>query len=269
MPKVHPSAIIEGNVELGSEVEVGPNVILRGNIKIGDGTIIDVGTCIYGNVVIGISNKIGPYAVIGSDPQDIKYKGEEVGFVEIGDYNVIREFVTIHKPTSKESKTRIGSRCLLMVGSHVAHDAFVGDGVILVNNCLLAGFSVVEDGAFVSALIGLHQHTRIGKYAIVGALSKIVQDVPPFTMAVGIPVEVVGINSVGLRRKNFTPEQRNRIKEAYKIIYRSEYTIKEGAKKIVEIFPDDENIKYISDFILSSKRGIVKGFRREEDEDVF
>ncbi len=265
MPKIHPTAIIEGNVSIGSEVEIGPHVIIKGNVTICNGTTIEAGTCIYGNVVIGESNKIGPYAIIGADPQDLKYKGEETGFVKIGNNNVIREFVTIHKPTSKESETVIGNNCLLMVGSHVAHDAKVGNEVVLVNNALLAGFSVVEDGAFVSALIGLHQHTRIGKYAIIGALSKITQDIPPFTMAVGIPAEVVGINSVGLRRKGFTVEQRNRIKECYKIIYKSEYTIRQAAEKLLEIFPDDEVVKYISDFILSSKRGIVKGLRIEEN----
>lgn len=265
MPKIHHTAILEGDIKLGSEVEIGPNVVIRGNVVVDDGTKIDVGTCIYGNVIIGKMNKIGPYTIIGSDPQDIKYKGEEVGPVEIGDENVIREFVTIHKPTSKDSRTKIGNKCLIMVGAHIAHDVSVGSEVVLVNSCQLAGFSIVEDGAFVSALIGLHQHTRIGKYVIVGALSKITQDVPPFTMVVGIPAEVVGINSVGLRRRNFSPEERTRIKEAYKIIYKSEYTIKEASQKILEMFPDDPNIKYISDFILSSKRGIVKGLRREEE----
>jgi UDP-N-acetylglucosamine acyltransferase len=265
MPKVHPTAIIEGNVSIGSDVEIGPYVVIKGNVTICEGTTIETGTCLYGNVVIGESNKIGPYAVIGSDPQDLKYKGEEVGFIRIGNGNMIREFVTIHKPTSKESETVIGNNCLLMVGSHVAHDARVGNEVVLVNNALLAGFSIVEDGAFVSALIGLHQHTRIGKYVMIGALSKITQDIPPFTMAIGVPAEVVGINSLGLRRRGFTVEQRSRIKECYKIIYKSEYTIRQAAEKILEIFPDDEIIKYISDFILSSKRGIVKGLRREEE----
>jgi UDP-N-acetylglucosamine acyltransferase len=265
MPKIHPTAIIEGNVSIGSEVEIGPYATIKGNVTICDGTIIETGTCIYGNAIIGESNKIGPYAIIGTDPQDLKYKGEETGFVRIGNGNVIREFVTIHKPTSKESETVIGNNCLLMVGSHVAHDAKVGNEVVLVNNALLGGFSIVEDGAFVSALIGLHQQTRIGKYAIVGALSKITQDIPPFTMAVGTPAEVVGINSIGLRRRGFTVEQRNKIKECYKIIYRSEYTIRQAAQEILEIFPNDEIVKYISDFILSSKRGIAKGLRREEE----
>ncbi|MCS7299584.1 MAG: acyl-ACP--UDP-N-acetylglucosamine O-acyltransferase [Spirochaetia bacterium] len=265
MPKIHHTAIIEGNVNLGSEVEIGPYAVIKGNVIIGDGSILEIGSCIYGNVKIGNLNKIGPYAVIGSDPQDLKYKGEEVGFIEIGNENTIREFVTIHKPTSKDSSTKIGNKCLLMVGSHIAHDCVVGDEVVLVNNCLLAGFSVVEDGAFISALIGIHQYARVGKYVMIGALSKVVQDIPPFTMALGNHAEVVGINSVGLRRRNFTPEQRNRIKEAYKIIYKSEYTIRDAAKVIVDMFPDDPNIKYISDFILSSKRGIAKGLRTEEE----
>ncbi|MFN4244868.1 MAG: acyl-[acyl-carrier-protein]--UDP-N-acetylglucosamine O-acyltransferase, partial [Brevinematia bacterium] len=165
MPKIHETAIIDGDVSLGSEVEIGPNVVIFGNVKIGEGTKIDVGTCIYGNVSIGVNNRIGPYAVIGSDPQDLKYTGE-IGFIEIGSDNIIREFVTIHKPTSSQTKTTIGNKCLLMVGAHVAHDVTVGNEVILVNNCQLGGFSVVEDGAFISALIGLHQHTRVGKFAI-------------------------------------------------------------------------------------------------------
>lgn len=264
MSKVHHTAILDGEVRLGADVEIGPNVVILGNVSVGDGTKIDVGTCIYGNVVIGRGNKIGPYAIIGSEPQDLKYRGDEVGAVEIGDENLIREFVTIHRPTSKDSRTRVGSRCLLMVGAHVGHDAFVGDEVVLVNGCHLGGFSVVEDGAFISALIGIHQHVRVGKLVIVGALSKVTQDVPPFTMAVGVPVEVVGINSVGLRRRNFSPEERNRIKEAYKIVYNSVYTIREAASRILQVFPDDPNIRYISEFILSSKRGIVKGLRREE-----
>ncbi len=264
MPKIHSSAIIEGNVSIGSEVEIGPNVVIIGNITIGDGTKINVGTCIYGNVHIGIKNKIGPYAIIGTDPQDLKYTGEEIGLIEIGYENVIREFVTIHKPTSKDSKTIIGNKCLLMVGAHVGHDVSIGNEVILVNSCQLGGFSKVEDGAFISSLIGIHQHTRVGKFAIVGALSKITQDIPPFTMAIGNPAEVVGINSVGLRRRNFSPEERNRIKEAYKTVYLSNYTIREAANKIIEMFPNDQNVKYISEFILSSKRGIAKGLRREE-----
>lgn len=269
MAKVHSSAIIEGNVKLGAEVIVGPGVVINGNVSIGDGTVLEVGTCVYGNVKIGVNNKIGPYVIIGTDPQDVKYKGEEVGFVEIGDSNVIKEFVTVHKPTLKDGVTKIGNSCMLMVGSHVAHDVILGDEVVLVNNVLLGGFTVVEDGAFISALSTLHQNCRIGKYVMIGTFSKITQDVPPFTMALGNPAEVIGINSVGLRRRNFSGEQRTRIKEVYKIIYRSEYTIRDAAKKIIELFPDDEYVKHISDFILSSKRGIVKGLRREESEDIF
>ncbi|MGC8964106.1 MAG: acyl-ACP--UDP-N-acetylglucosamine O-acyltransferase [Brevinematia bacterium] len=269
MKNIHSTAIIEGDVKIGSDVVIGPGVVIKGNIIIGDGTTLDTGTCIYGNVRIGNGNKIGPYTIIGTDPQDIKYKGEEVGFIEIGDNNVIKEFVTIHKPTSKERMTKIGNNCMLMVGSHVAHDAIVGNEVIMVNNVLLGGFVVVEDGAFLSAFSGVHQNCKIGKYVMVGAHSKITQDIPPFTMALGIPAEVVGINSIGLRRRGLSNEQRTKIKEVYKIIYKSEYTIRNAASKIVEIFPEDEYVKYISQFILSSKRGIVKGLRKEENEEDF
>ncbi len=261
---IHPTAVIEGNVEIDDAV-IEPYVVLKGNIKIGKGTIIKSGTCIYGNVTIGIDNTIGPNVVIGSDPQDLSYSGQEVGPVIIGDKNIIREFATIHKPTSIERKTTIGNECLLMVGTHVAHDVTIGNKVILVNYAQIAGFVEIDDGAFISSMVGIHQHSRIGKFVIVGALSKVTQDVPPFTMAVGSPAEVVGINSVGLRRNGFTPEERNTIKECYKIIYNSQYNITEAAKKLLEIYPNNEITKYISEFVISSNRGIVKGFRKEEN----
>lgn len=252
---IHPTAIVHPEAVLGEGVEIGPWSIIEGTVKIGDRTKVGPRVTIEGHTTIGADNEIFTGAVIGSRTQDRKFSGG-VTYLRIGNRNKIREYVTINPGTLPETETVIGDDNLLMAYAHVAHDCIVHNGATLANNGTLAGHVIVEDKAILGGLSAAHQFVRIGKLAIVGGCSKVVQDVPPFMMVDGHPAKAFGINSVGLDRANFTKEDKADIKKAFKIIFRSGLILKNIINQIKQEIPSTPSIQTLVEFLEKSERGI-------------
>lgn len=257
MSKIHPTAIISKKAHLDKDVEVGPFVVIGDNVKIGKGTKILNSVTIAGLTEIGEANNIFSGAVIGSPPQDLKYKGEE-SFLYIGNNNIIREFVTINPGTQNDS-TRIGDNNLIMAYSHIAHDCLVGNKCIFANNATLAGHVEVEDEVVIGGLSAVHQFVRIGKLAIIGGCSKVVQDVPPYSTCDGHPAKVYGINYVGLKRANASQEAMRQLKAAIKILFHSGLSSPHAIEEIKKEFvnPSGE-LSHLIDFVNNSQRGVSR-----------
>lgn len=256
MPKIHPTAIIRPPVELAEDVEVGPYAIVGPEVQIGPGTVIGPFARVE-FAKIGSGNKILHGAVIGLEPQDLKFKGE-ASWVRIGDRNVIREFVTIHRGTGEGTETVVGNDCYLMAYSHLGHNVRLGNGVIIVNSAQLGGHAVVEDYAYISAFVPVHQFARVGKLAIVSGATRVSQDIPPFMMAEGYEARIVGVNRVGLRRRGYSSERIDRIAEAYRILYRQGRAFPAALEVLEERFGDDPDIRHLIQFIKSTKRGVTR-----------
>ncbi|NLB35192.1 MAG: acyl-ACP--UDP-N-acetylglucosamine O-acyltransferase [Elusimicrobia bacterium] len=253
---IHPTAIIEKSVRLAEGVSVGPYAVIRGDVSIGANSSIDAHAVIEGWTDIGEGVSIGVGSVIGNAPQDLKYAGEETR-VEIGSGTVIREYVTINRGTSDRKKTSVGKNALLMSYVHIAHDCIVGDGVILSNCATLAGHVTVEKNAIIGGLTPVHQFASIGAFSFVGGASRIAKDVPPFCKVAGSPVRLAGINSVGLKRRNFSEDEIAAISQAYRILFRSKMNISQ-ALEVLESDPimESENVKWMVRFVRASKRGV-------------
>jgi len=267
MPKISPKAYIDSSAEIEEEVEIGPGSYIGPKVFIGRGTIIKANCYIESNTKIGKFNQIGPFAVIGTPPQHIGYKGEET-YVEIGDYNIIREFTTIHRGTTfDDGITKIGNNCLLMSYVHVAHDCKIGDYVIMANNATLGGHVRVEERVVMGGFSAVHQFCRIGAYAFVSAMSGVDKDVPPYVKVFGIPSKIQGINLVGLRRAGFKKEEIRKISQAIGFFLDAPATIKEIIQELREIFGKDPVIERLINFLENpSKQGIMrrKPFEGEE-----
>ena len=234
---IHPTAIIEDNVEIGPDCEISAYAVVKRYTR------------------LGARNRVFEHAVIGGEPQDVKFKGE-TSYLEIGDDNIIREYCTFHRANGEDETTRIGSRNFFMVGVHVAHNCEIGDDNIFANEVALAGHIRVEDHVFLSNNVGAHQFVRMGRYAMIGGKSKIVQDVLPFFITDGNPSRLRGVNSVGLRRGGFSEEERRALKEAYKLLFRSTMPIQDALRELEQV--DDENVAHLVRFIRSSKRGFIR-----------
>jgi len=234
---IHPTAIIENQVEIGPDCEIGAYAVIKRFTR------------------IGARNRIFEHAVIGGEPQDVKFRGEE-SYLEIGDDNLIREFCTFHRANGEGQATRIGSRNFFMVGVHVAHNCIIGDDNIFANEVALAGHIQIEDHVFLSNNVGAHQFVRMGRHAMIGGKSKIVQDVLPFFITDGNPARVRGVNSTGLRRAGFSEEERRALKEAYKLLFRSTTPIQDALRELEQF--DDEHVAQLVNFIRGSKRGFVR-----------
>ncbi|MDD5006194.1 MAG: acyl-ACP--UDP-N-acetylglucosamine O-acyltransferase [Candidatus Omnitrophica bacterium] len=257
MAKIHSTAVISKKAHLGKDVEVGPYSVIGDNVKIGKATKILNNVTIEGCVDIGENNKIFSGAVIGSPPQDLKYKGEE-SFLVIGNNNIIREYVTINTGT-KGNTTKIADGNLIMAYSHIAHDCEVGNRCIFANNATLAGHVSVEDEVVIGGLSAVHQFVNIGKLAIIGGCSKVVQDVPPYSTCDGHPAKVYSINSVGLKRANIAKNTIHQLKTAFKILFHSGLSFTHAAKKLEEEFKDfSPELSHLISFVKNSKRGISR-----------
>ena len=256
-PKVHPTALIGKKVQLGKNNEIGPNVVIEEGVQIGNRNKILQGAFIAQGTTIGNENEIHMHAVIGHAPQDLSFKNEP-SYTKIGNKNVIREFVTIHRGTKAGSSTVIGNENFIMAYCHLAHNCTLGDKIIMVNNASLAGHCSVEDQAFISGFTVFHQFTRIGKLAMVSALSATNKDVPPFMICGGRPMLVLGTNVVGMRRAGINTEERAEVKEAYKLLYRLGLNTSQALEKIKTDLKSGP-VKHIVKFIETSKRGIIDG----------
>jgi UDP-N-acetylglucosamine acyltransferase len=255
--RIHPTAIVDAGAELGAGTMVGPYCVIGADIALGQNCWLQHHVTLCGPMRAGAGNKFYAYCSIGQQTQDLKYQGEPT-YLEIGDENTFREFVTINRSTTSEGKTQVGSRGNFLAYSHIGHDCRVGNEVVFSNNGTLAGHVEVGDNAVMGGLTAVHQFCRIGRLAITGGCSKIVQDVPPFMIADGNPAKVRGINVVGLERSGFAPETIKAIKEAFRLIYRSKYNTRQAIEAIQQELPASAEITHILEFIRKSERGIIR-----------
>jgi len=253
---IHPTAIVDPKAELDDTVEIGPYSIIGGNVQIGAGVRIDSCARIYSGARIGAGVVIHHGAVVANVPQDLKFKGEDSVAI-IGQNTVIREFCTIHRGTVATGKTIIGRNCFIMAYAHVAHDCVIGDNVILVNAVNVAGHVHIDDWAIIGGVVPVHQFVRIGCHSMIGGGYRVAKDVPPYILAAGEPLAYEGLNSVGLRRRGFSAQSVRQLKEAYRLIYKSNLNVSQALDKIKEdgnLIPEVANVV---DFIEHSERGII------------
>jgi len=255
--QIHQTAIVDPTAELGTGTVIGPYCVIGPEVVLGSSCWLQHHVTLCGPTRAGLANKFYAYCSIGQQTQDLKYQGEPT-YLEIGDENTFREFVTVNRSTTGEGKTKVGSRGNFLAYSHIGHDCTVGDEVVFSNNGTLAGHVQVGDNAVMGGLTAVHQFCRIGHFAITGGCSKIVQDVPPFMIADGNPAKIRGINLVGMERKGVPPETVKLVKEAFRIIYRSKYNTAQALEAIRSQLPVTDEIKLITDFIENSERGIIR-----------
>ena len=254
---IHPTAIVDKNAQLGEGVEIGPYATVEGDVKIGAGTVVQQGAILRGHTTLGENCQIFPYACIGMKTQDLKYQEGSVSYVEIGDRTVIREFATVHLGTADGEKTIIGSDCLFMAYCHAAHGVILGDHVICSNSVQLAGDVHIQDWAIVGGCAASHQFCTIGKHAMVGGMSKIRQDVPPFMlcdMQEG-SLRVIGPNVVGLTRRGFKREVVQALKEAFRFIYHSGLNRSQALERVENDVEQFDEVKDLVAFYRNSTRG--------------
>lgn len=255
--QIDPRAIIHPEAQLDENVEVGPYAVIGKNARIGAACLIDSYAQVLGYTEIGKDCHIFPYAMVGNVPQDLKYKGER-SFLIIGDNNRVREFVTINPGTEKDAKTIIGNNNLFMVYSHVAHDCRIGDDNVLANSATLAGYVTVGSRAVLGGLVAVHQFCRIGDFAIIGGCSKVVQDIPPYSMCDGHPAVICGLNLVGMRRAKFSSPTIKILKKTFKILFFEKHSFQEAKRIIGKDLPQIPDLDKLIEFISSSKRGVCK-----------
>ncbi len=259
---VHPTAVIAPGAKLHPTVKVGPFTVIGPNVEIGENTIVGANCNIDGYTTIGRDNVIHPSVVIGAPPQDLKFKGEKT-FVKIGDGNHFREFSTVHLAEGEGHSTVIGNGNLFMAYVHIAHNCKVGSNIIMSNCATLAGHVEVGDRAVLGGFTGIHQFCKVGCMVMVGGMSKIVKDVPPFIKIDGNPARVVGLNAVGLKRNNVPRESIANIRELYKMFFRSDLNVSQALQKWDEMVQaDDIYVKMFHEFITRAKRGVYKRTRR-------
>ena len=256
--KIHPQALVEKGAILEEGVVVDKGAIIRKDAYIGKGCYIGPYALIEGSVRLGENCRISSYAVIGSCSQDLKYKGDKT-YVKIGKNNVIREFVTINAGTEPESSTVIGEGNLIMAYSHIAHNCNIGNNCILANCATLAGCVEVQDNVVIGGLVAVHQFVRIGSYAIIGGCSKVVQDIPPYSLCDGHPAQVRGVNIIGLKRKGFSSQKIDILKKVFKILFFSNLSFSGAIQEIQKMnLASLQEVNNLISFIRSSKRGICR-----------
>jgi UDP-N-acetylglucosamine acyltransferase len=254
-----PLSYIHPDAEIADNVVIEPFVNIAKNVSIGEGTWIGPNVVIMEGTVIGKNCKIFPGAVIGAIPQDLKFKGEKT-HARIGDNTTIREFVTVNRGTSAKGETLIGKNCLLMAYVHVAHDCVIGSNCILVNGVTLAGEVLIDDWAIVGGLTAVHQFVHIGGHVMVGGGSLVRKDIPPYIKAAREPLCFAGVNSIGLRRRDFSNEKINEIQEIYRVLYQKGFNNSQAVEYIEAELPASKERDEIILFIKNSKRGIIKGY---------
>lgn len=257
---IHPTAIVHERAQVSRDAHIGAYAVIEEETVIGAGCEIGAHAVIKRYTSLGERNRVFEHAVLGGEPQDVKFKGE-TSRLFIGDDNLIRESVTIHRASGEGAATRIGSRNFLMIGTHIAHNCEIGDDNIFANGAALAGHCEVEDHVFLSSNVGAHQFVRFGRYAMVGGKSKIVQDVLPFCTTDGNPPRVRGINTVGLRRAGFTSAARRNLKQAYQLLFRANLPLTDALRKMSDL--NDPNVDHLINFIGASRRGFTRARKSE------
>jgi UDP-N-acetylglucosamine acyltransferase len=254
---IHPTAIIEDGAELAESAEIGPYCVIGAKVRIGSGTKLLSHVSVEGQTSIGEHCTIHPFASLGGPPQDVTYRGEDT-MCTIGDHNTIREYVTINRASTKaQGKTEVGSHNFIMAYSHVGHDCVVGNNVTMANCANLAGHVHVDDYASIMGLSAVHQFARVGKFAYVGGITGVPNDIPPYVMAAGSRAKLYGLNVVGLERRGFSKEEIAELKRAYRFLFRSALSLREALKTIEEQL-EGPHIQELVTFIRSSERGICR-----------
>lgn len=264
--QIHPTAIVENGARIGNGVIVEPYAIIKANVTLEDGVVIKSHAYIDGFTTIGAGTVVYPSASIGTKTQDLKFRGERT-FVRIGKNCEIREFVTINSSCQEDTVVEVGDHCLIMAYCHVAHNCTVGNRVIMSNNATLAGHVTVEDYAIIGGMTPIHQFVRIGRYAMVGGMSRVTHDIPPYTIGAGIPFKFGGLNLIGLKRNGFPLQTRKELAKAFKLVYRSDLSLDEALNQIEaegDLIPE---VQHWLNFCRSSKRGLM-GLQRDPLEDV-
>jgi UDP-N-acetylglucosamine acyltransferase len=254
--RIHPTAIVSKDAQLGADVEVGPFAIVGEGCIVGDGCVIAARAMLERNVILATNVRVGSGSILGGDPQDLKYKGEPTT-VEVGEGTTIREYSTINRGTSQSFKTTVGKQCFIMSYVHLAHDCHIGDGVILGNTVQLAGHVRIDDRAIVSGQSAVHQFVQIGRYSFTGGCSRVSKDVPPYVKANGNPIRLYGLNKVGLQRNGVSDDVQRELKRAYRLFFNSDLNLsqaRERAEEELQRFPEVE--EFLS-FLDRSDRGLV------------
>ena len=255
---IHPTAVVEPGAQVDPTCEIGPIAVVGPHVRLGPRNVLSAHAIVTGHTTLGEGNRVFPHAVLGEIPQDLKYRGEPTR-LEIGARNTFRECVTVNLGTVGGGEvTRIGNGCLLMAYSHVGHDCVIGDGAIIANSVALAGHVTLEDHVHMSGLAASHQFCRIGRLAFVSGLTGVAMDVPPYCMVTGARGELAGLNTVGLQRAGMTEEQVGRVKQAYKIMFRSNLGLAEGLAQLESELGGHPEIAHFIQFVKGSQRGITR-----------
>ena len=254
--RIHSTAIISPEAEIGSDVEVGPFAIIGDNCVVGDGCVISPRATLERNVKLGSNVKVGIGTILGGLPQDLKFAGEETT-VEIGEGTVIREYTTVNRGTAQSFRTSVGKNCLLMSYVHLGHDCHIGNNVILSNVVQLAGHVTIEDRAIVSGLSAVHQFVRIGSQSFIGGCSRVSKDIPPFLKAVGNPVRLYGLNTVGLQRGGMDEATIRELKRAYRLLFRSDLNVSQAMERVQNELEPLPEVRELVRFVEASERGVV------------
>ena len=256
MSDIHPTAIVDSRAQLDSGVVVGPYCVIEPEVVVGDGTVIGPHVHLARGTRIGRKCRIFTGATLGSIPQDLKFEQEE-SLLVIGDRTTIREYATLNRGTKESGKTVVGSDCLLMAYSHVAHDCVIGDHCILANAVNLAGHVVIENWASIGGMVPVHQFVRIGQHAFVGGGYRVPKDVPPYILAVSEPLQYGGLNSVGLKRRGFSDESLRQLKRAFRILYKSNLNVSQAVTELQALPAKSPEVQNLLTFIEGSSRGII------------
>ena len=254
---LHPTAVIDPGAELGRDVEVGPYAVIGAHVRVWAGTTIGAHAIVDGYTTLGEKCRVFPGAAVGLEPQDLKFAGERT-YLRIGDRTVIREFATLNVATSPEEATVVGTDCLLMAYSHVAHNCTVGNHVIMANSANLAGHVVVEDYVTVGGVTAVHQFARMGCHSFIGGGSRIPQDVAPYTLVAGNPVRLAGLNLIGLKRRGFDAETLEALELAFRFVFRSKLLVGDALAMAREQVPQLPEVVRFLDFVEQSRRGITR-----------
>jgi UDP-N-acetylglucosamine acyltransferase len=254
---IHPTAIVHPGAKIGKNVEIGPYCLVGEHAIIGDRVALLAHVVVNGHTTLGEDVVIHPFASIGATSQDRK-AADEVAYTTIGERTIVREYASIHRATGSGNTTRVGTDCLLLAYTHVAHNCQIGNFVTMSNLAQLAGQCVVEDYAGIGGMVGVHQDVRIGAHAFVGGMARIARDVPPYFLVEGNPAEVHGLNSVGLRRRNFATDTIADLKNAYKIVYRSGNNLRQAIEALRETVQTDEGRSLLAFLEAPSERGVLK-----------
>ncbi len=251
---IHPTALVDASATIADDAVVGPWVIVGPNCTVGSGSVLQPHSVLEENVTIGQHVTVGIGTVLGGKPQDLKWQGEET-FVEIGNHTTIREYSTINRATSQSWKTTVGEHCYIMSYVHLAHDCHVGNHVIMSNGTQLAGHVTIDDWAIISGLCAIHQFAKVGRHSFIGGCSRVAKDVPPFVKAVGNPIKLYGLNSVGLQRRGFSDETVAELKKAYRLFFRSDLNVSQALEQARQELKPSAEVQDLISFIETSGRG--------------